>query len=376
MYTPNIIPTEDTTELGGINYIDSALLNCDGTCTLKYGYTTEYGEIISTSEYTGRITFYTIEIRDAVLYYTIKGFSSIVSVLNESIGTMDAQTDVKPTEVAVELIRKKLVELKLDSEYDVVDDGVVGTDQVTDIKEVTNATLSQYIKTVLECAVKEGEKSAEDEEDIGLNRTIYSFYLSDISGSAGKKSIVIYSYNAQDTKKDTKALETDVEFTWMGARDRFVTDFQVRFNGISLMCMDRGLTDKYTVDSSGALYVMKSLSASGTSGDNGKNDCQAEATVWSKNMIDISYKATMVTLGIPCEKPLGAIINVTPLLYGHAHITAGKYMIVKAVDRIDMNSFSTTIDLIKVVTGDKVMGYGTNAKGAKRHTGGLVEQTK
>lgn len=347
VYVPK--PGEDA------DIIDKELSFTDRKCILQYGYDNGVDKLY-TDEYTGQILDYSVEVRNGMLYYTITGYSGITPVIDNKLsfdaivpdileGNNSAYVDsgkTRPSQAAQKAIKDTF------EKYGIKDYKVYIAEDVKDLPEdriegASDVTLFQYVDSVLAQARDETQP---DLSTVDLaDRITYTYVISDVEGSQ----------NITIIKQDPKAEQsTKIIFNWMDRNDNLVIDFKTEFKGAILL--NRKYSDKnneeiekYTLDDMGDPVVVESnvKNESFIVGNTANKDASKESTTWAK-AVQHSYKATLVLQGMPCEIPIGTMIEVIPLIYGRPHHTQGKYMITKVTDTLDNSGFRTTLELVKM----------------------------
>ena len=358
-----------------VDYIDKALLTKDGKatesglvdCTLQYGYGMAE-KILYTPKYEGKITDYEVEIRDGILIYTIKGYSGIVSDIDKDIQISSSAGNMKPTERF-----RQLVEEKIGDKYKIDDSqNVIGTDAAIELPSVSGMTLFQYLDTLIESAVVEDQygkissenteeekeestdekDSTKESEDLNpLDRIVYGYSISDVADSDGKKSIGLYTIDPNN-KEQTKPVIT---FNWMDRSNNLVIDFRTSFQGIVLSSIIASNANKSGVDEKGNITAGSPAQKYPETGPATKTDAIIDNAQWAK-YTQYAYKATLTLVGIPCEIPIGTVIQINPLIYGQCHHTGGRYMILKTTDMVDASGYVTTLELCKL-QAEEVTSY-------------------
>lgn len=337
------------------DFIDKELSFSDRKCTLQYGYDNAPDKLY-TDEYVGQILDYSVEIRNGMLYYTITGYSGVVPIIENKLSfdtiTVDSGEEnnsaasgsdkTRPSQVV-----KKAIEDTF-KKYNIKDYTVKIEKDVKDLPEekiegVSDVTLFQYVDSVLAQARDETQP---DLSTVELSdKIIYTYVIND---TATDKNITIIKQNPK-AKQSIK-----IVFNWMDRNDSLVIDFKTEFKGAILLNRDYANKNgeeiqKYTLDDKGDPVVVKSNvnEESYTSGNTADKDAARESTTWAR-AVQHSYKATLVLQGMPCEIPIGTMIEVIPLIYGKPHHTQGTYMVTKTTDSLDTGGFRTTLELVKM----------------------------
>ena len=390
-YAPNV--GEDF----NINRIDNAIVR--GTqhgfeyssryCQIQYGYADEMGGELKTVTYNGLIMDYTSEVQDGMLIYDIIGYSALV-MWNESkkaiaVDKSNADDDglLQPTK-AFRSIVEKYLQTSTDSvtqkPYQLeFDDNVEGSDAPVDLPASLDKNVGKALDDILKKAVLQADydKLTQDASATNDNPTTYSWFVSDVATSdeyAG--TIWVVMYNKEQLKKQNA--DANLVFNWMspgadGDINHIVIDFKPEFKGSVLLAQaakklnkkleitgedgetitptDEGLyTGSYFTDNDGKLQKCQDTDSPISGGDVSTVVVNTESNN-SKFIQELTYpyKASMVTMGIPCEIPITGIIKIVPMIYGQPHFSNGNYMILGNTDEISSNgNFTTSWDLMKI----------------------------
>lgn len=353
-----------------IELIDKSLLYKsakDRTCTIKYGYNIG-PDVVETPYYQAMIMKYTIEMRSGILYYTITGFSGVVSDIELTRNFTGSSVETNPIDYVINTL-KDVFGTRYNIESDISDKDMPIN---TVIQGDNDTNIFAHISNVLGSAVKDGEGNLPKNE-----RTIYSYIISDIpkNGKSGTIYIVSDSINGDNNEQNativfdwgrTSSKSTGPNAT--GYASNMVLDFQVDFNGQIPLAFNI-LTDedakRYGIDQEGNIVSVDLLNQLPTTidanidtiteSDKGKNikETALEIRTWIQ-AIQYSYTATLRTIGIPTDIPIGGYFKIVPTIQGKKHSTAGIYMVLNSEDTIDSNGFETTMKLMKV-TNEKVV---------------------
>lgn len=354
-------------------------------CELTYGYADDAD--LRTTTYKGLLTDYDVDIQDGMLVYTIVGYSGIAA-LKESKTPISFDTDadgkIRPTEAVRQIVEYYLKpdgkhSLSKDINYEIVFDPpeIKDTDAPIDLPTNVDKNPAKAIDDILKKAVHNTQVAqpaddANQSTDNGIsiadtNKIVYNWYISDASNDGKTGTIVV----TMDDPNDTAPAQADVIFNWMSPRadgvNFLVKQFQPQFRGIQLLALAQSAynprskdgkledidpeelyTGSYFVKDDGTVGLANEsyMPVPGGSVEAVNNNIESGRSTWVQAM-QYPYKATMVLQGIPAEIPLTGLIKVVPLIYGQEHHSAGVYMVETSVDQIDMNGFSTTLQLLK-----------------------------
>ncbi len=418
-YTPSVYMFE---EGWGPNTLEEKLMAASYSnedfssryCTLRYGYGDD--EDLKTKEFLGIVIDYTCNIQDGMLVYDITGYSSIAAI-NESkepISVKLTETEktngIQPT-LAVERIVKTYLQqpspnktvtdsegnkLTLESSpvsdlvnYDIqfVGDTLL-SDATTIIGTQLDKNISQAITDILNKAVyKKDAEVPDDDKNLNiLNKSKYGWFIDDRETKDGQYKGTIYVYRL--TPDDNKDANVDIIFNWMapgeGELDHIVTSFQPEFKGQVLLSLSsqrfNPINDKnenaqpeektpeemnqifngsYYLSNDGKICkTEKSISPPiGGTSQAAIGSIEQEKATWLEDA-QYCYKATLITMGIPCHIPITGRIKVVPLIYTIPHHSQGVYLINGTTDQITSNGFFTTWNLMKYI--EEVKGKNTD----------------
>ena len=193
-------------------------------------------------------------------------------------------------------------------------------------------------------------------KDTDNDNAIYWYELSDIS----EKQTIIIHRTVVESDADIKGL-TSFTFDWGGnhqdnSTNNLVLAFETEYKGeVNIAISNDIFSKKYGLDSQG-----KFITAMGyyeyLVPDYIREDYYRDAKFWSKSST-WAYTAQMELLGIPADIPIGAYIEINPLIYGRKHHTAGIYVITGARCDISSNGFRTNLNLMKVSISNEIAWY-------------------
>lgn len=323
-----------------VDIIDKELAVSGLECTLQYGYS--YPVELKSPEYVGKILDYQVEIRDGALFYTITGYSGLVS-LNEQNITTDKYSNKKPTEIVEDIYNKYLKDQGYELEFE---NNCKGTDKQLDgdIDITTDVNVFEYMSSILSKA----EYESDNENTSASEKSTYQYIINDIKDS---KKIVVQRICPKDLLKNAPK----VVFNWMAPNKdggNLVINFTTAFKGAILLAQTYKENDKdfqkYGLNEKGEKVEAYSR-YSPTSGAKAEDDAKSTKTTWAE-ATQHSYTATLTTLGIPSHIQISERMQIIPIINGKAHHTQGTYMITKISDQIDSGGFITSFELIKLGT--------------------------
>ena len=115
------------------------------------------------------------------------------------------------------------------------------------------------------------------------------------------------------------------------------------------------LTGSYYLSNDGKICATeKSISPPiGGTAQAAMNSIEQEKATWLED-VQYCYKATLITMGVPCPIPIVGKIRVVPLIYTKPHHSEGIYLVNGTTDQITSNGFFTTWNLMKYMDPGKV----------------------
>ena len=241
------------------NSIEAVLLGAmNKECKLQYGYT--YPIQLSSPEYTGVLTDYTVDIRDGLISYTFTGYSGVIkSKENEIFVKGASEEDIQRykslTSGSVDTlnayfnpIRKLNIELTkyLSDLYDIEEEPDIAKKvKLFDLTEDFRGTIFEYANWILSrCSDNDDDGSNPD------NKALYYYTISDIKNTKGKGTITI---KRRPKLSEIVDAETNVTFDWMGlfngnVKDRSNVEYKKTSN----------IVTSFSYDYKGAIYLAQS----------------------------------------------------------------------------------------------------------------------
>lgn len=380
----------DTGEQFNINYIDEAITRGERYgyemssryCQLTYGY----GDTdLRTVTYNGLVMDYTCEIQDGMLVYDISGYSSLVlwnEVKNPISWGVDSSQAIKPTTAF-----RTIVENYLQTGDDAVvkkpyaikfDDNVEGSDAAVYLPAAVDKNVGKALDDILKKAVLEADYDKLQKGQISQSDTVYTWFVSDeVEDDSYQGTIWVVMFNKEQIKEQN---DSAIVFNWMspgapGEANHIVLNFKPEFQGSVLLSKAAMLlnpkkvkTDEngkestyqdatnedlydgsYFMNNKGALEKCANTNAAIPGGDRefvNVNVASHQSDYISE--LNYPYKASMVTMGIPCEIPITGTIKIIPMIYGQPHFSNGIYMVLGITDEINNGGgFTTSWELMR-----------------------------
>lgn len=417
-YTPDILNV--SRYRGDVNYIDLVLSHYRD-CTIRYGYSIDGKQLLSPA-YKGIVLDFEVSIESQILKYTIKGYSSIVSLTeaqqnyprlcveqvsdntedNDSSSSKtitkayneDGSEDTSGTYASilndanaidpiklVKLVLENAVGEKTNYGYKIVVENDAKASSLPEIKASSNTSVFEYVNNILSLASDYETSNQTNKQDTNGNGTsttansnnpkddsktnnievadkiVFGYTISDKSDD---KTITIYKY---DPKEDKQTI--DMIFEVCG-KDTIVKSFETSFKGSVLAALvgtqsNNDSKDKpVSIDAEGNIISDNMNLLNITPIGDAKFDSSSEQTNWAV-AVHHCYKATLTTLGIPCEIPINTKFNIVPTIYEQEHQTGGYYCCTKVTDNINNQGFSTTMELMKL-SAEEVKNYKSSLK--------------
>ena len=276
-------------------------------------------------------------------------------------------------------------------------DATEDTFDIANFKEFTDKNFFELITDVLNsCTTIDEMEMLKNQKTIApTQKTLYNYYVSDNSED-GLKGGTIYIYkqkpynsfsvnskeneengnDTQSTNEDGETKDLDISnkvkdikanlsmaFSWYGWSDSaynfLVKDWNPKYDGSILLAMAWNLQTKdengkqmvfKTIDQDGKVVNVQSMGANRIGQDSGSVIQQTlqEFSTWGA-VTQYPYEAEMTTIGIPCEVPMCAIIEVIAKIYNNEHHSSGYYYVLGKEDSITSSGYFTTLRLFKIV---------------------------
>lgn len=343
------------------NMIENALTSADQTIIFRYGSTKDQN---LSNEYIGLIYDYSVSISESGLSYQISAVSQ--SVLSNYETILNDGNAIKTSDDADKVLDKLS---KVISESDGLKDRCTfdkenSSKEFEVTKDVTavNKSPMQYL---LEVA-----GTLRDTEDPDSH--FYKIQTSDINTdskctiklirTAGDSTSARYTFNWGG--KDTDVLSWSIDYK--GAMTLFAkdsTEYATYSKTLDVDASGNATAANTMTFNSRQMINDGALNGSLTETVNTFLSSGASATVSDiadfKEKANYSYKATLTVLGIGSgnsgsggdDIAIGqSLIQVTPILNGKPHHSAGKYVVTSITDKVDGRSgFTTTYDLYRYV---------------------------
>lgn len=341
------------------NFIDELLAGVTADnklCTLTFGYTGIPQYNMRSSTYDCLITGYSLTIQNNYMYYTIECVSQGL-IFREQRFTFLQQRGVDD---AINFIYQcwsacgvneyynlhidkdaygHVAEMDIGYNYDDNDELIDNTNTLADI------TVFQFLSTILQ-----------NIKDVDDDHAVYWYELSDVSG---KKTILIHR-TLVTSEEDVTGMAS-FTFDWGGnhqddSTNNLILGFEADYKGeVNIAVSDKLIEDKYVIKNSGIEakfpgyydYLVP---------DAAKQDYSATARFWDR-ATTWSYTAQIELQGIPADIPVGAYIEINPLIYGRKHHTSGLYCITGARCDISANGFRTNLSLVKIIVNGNTDWY-------------------
>lgn len=341
-------------------------------CKFQYGYGDDPN--LRSPWYTGRIMDYDCDLNNGNLKYTISGFAGIYGVKEVRLTT---KSEYKPEDTTSPL---KYIENIFNVEFGEGSqyaglyklkmlvsnpDEVVNTDP--DFKQFTNKNLFEILSDILAgTAIQEQIDKIKNGQSYNPgNQVLFSYYLDSAQADGETFAGTIYVYKTPSCyDKDCDLTpHAGITFNYFGpgssGTNHIVKSWKPQYNGSVLLNLATAIKmsgQKFqTMDNTGKIIDVIGMGAArlGTLDDPSTvfNTIQ-EYSKWSF-ATQYCYKASMTTMGIPCEAPITGLMQINCIMsstqgVGYKHHTSGIYMILGKTDTISNSGFYTDFDLFKM----------------------------
>lgn len=334
------------------NYVDELLAGVTADnklCTLRFGYSGIPGYNLTSSTYDCIITGYSLTLQNNFLYYTIQCVSQGL-IFREKRFTFYKGKDVNPIDWIYRCWSKSGVDkyygLEIDQDiYGHVEEMDIGYNKdnegniIDNTNTLADVTVFQFLTTILE--------NVKDRDD---DNAVYWYELCD---STDKKVVMIHRTVIESDDNLEKL--ASFTFDWGGnhqdnSTNNLVLGFECDYKGeMNIAVSDKNFFEKkFGIDSTGnELYASGYNNYEYLVPDYLRVDYARNSKFWSR-AVTWAYTAQLEILGVPADIPIGAYIEVNPLIYGRKHHTAGVYAIVGARCDISASGFRTNLSLMKL----------------------------
>lgn len=381
------------------NKVESAIVRSKGQCLVQYG---DLGQIVA--QYRANIIAYTTQINSGVLMYTLTLVSQAVAYNFDSVPAMtwkrkeDLIGPVQPPKPGVLTLTDPDWNEFVTKFYDSVDkvlripqnNNNTGHYYYIDREHsfnITNGIGVTVPSTVSVPTLPPFESLANFVSQIPLSDFLHDQYLvisiDDTGTGPGRVRIV---------KIDPNEIQLAETFEW-GSKDGTVLSFAPSYNGTYLI-----FKNGYHSTDQMSNYVQSSMleNSEGTyssftvinnptissnffdAGDVWSTINTATTNDEALNIESYSYSATLKVLGRATTLlPGRSVIEVTPLINGQAHFSAGKYIVLGITDEVNSSGFTTTYTLRRRVDEESSGRYdstynGRDGKQTYVYTGGAL----
>lgn len=341
-------------------------------CKFQYGYGDDPN--LRSPWYVGRIMKYDCDLNNGNLKYNITGYAGIYGVKEVRLTT---KSEYKPEETTSPL---KYIENIFNVEFGegskyaglyklkiLVNnpDEVVNPDP--DFKQFMNKNLFEVLSDILAgTTIQEQVNCIKDGKSYNPgNQVLFSYYLDSAQADGDTFAGTVYVYKTPSCyDKDCDLTpHAGIEFNYFGpgstGTNHIVKSWKPQYDGAILLNLATAIqiTDQkfQTMDVNGKIIDVIGMGAArlGTLDDPSTvfNTIQ-EYSKWSF-ATQYCYKASMTTMGIPCEAPITGLMQVNAIMVssqgvGYKHHTSGIYMIIGKTDTISNNGFYTDFELCKM----------------------------
>lgn len=376
------------------NVIDDAIAGSLQTamtsCTLKFGYSFS-GQMISSATYIGSVFDYSVEIQNNMLVYTFTGYSNAAT---HSGFTFDVPAITTKTSIK-NIISKALQGPFVDSAQEKKGSKTTNSSSVASV--VASAAISvatsivttaqkilcpfeviydkdvetrcakmtfggasdinffEFLDELLACARDDYRDDIYELQKGNVTHFGQYYYIIEDAGNSinDKCKIRICRKEAYPNVYDSS-----YTFYWGAAFNKnsgcnLVQNFRTEYKGaINLAINNAGQSKSYSLDENGNLVE----TITGTNGSSRAsavidNDIARNNNQYI-NGTQYAYKATLTTLGVPYDIPIGTYITINAVIGNQKHHTSGVYMVINTEDNITTNGFITTWSLIKMCNSD------------------------
>lgn len=342
-------------------------------CKFQYGYGDDTS--LRSPWYIGRILDYDCDLNNGNLKYTITGFGGIYGLKEVRLTT---KSEYKPEETNSPL---KYIENIFNAEFGknageneglyklkiLVDnpDEVINSDP--DFKQFTDKNLFEVLSDILAgTAISEQTNLIKEGKTYNPGtQVLFSYYLDSAQANGEEFAGTVYVYKTPSCydKNCDLTPHAGITFNYFGPGssgvNHIVKSWKPQYDGAILLNLATALKMSgqrfQTMDVNGNIIDVIGMGAARlgttTSTSTVFNTIQ-EYSKWSF-ATQYCYKASMTTMGIPCEAPITGLMQINAIMtssqgVGYKHHSSGNYMILGKTDTISNSGFYTDFDLFKM----------------------------
>lgn len=293
---------------------------------------------------------YSVELEQNTLIYTFTGYSGLATSNDTKMSNIKARESVNPISLVHAIFERCKRHVPSFEPYEFeVDKTCKSMCKEIKFNGLTDTTFFEAVSEILAQTRDDytGESADLDKiqiEDVHIGT--YSYIIDDVN----------HKFIVKRTEANSQTMKIDYTFYWEGNFSssnpgaNLVQGFRTDYKGsISMATVNSNKDDKaYSMDSENKIVTSQAhYWQDTTSGDNASEDMARQSNIWLMGT-QYSYTATLRTVGVPYDIPIGTYIKVVSVLNDQNHHTSGIYMVTKTEDTIDGNGYITVWSLIKI----------------------------
>jgi hypothetical protein len=173
----------------------------------------------------------------------------------------------------------------------------------------------------------------------------------------------LYGEENKGKTEESIGADCDIVFSWFGpsanAINHAIKEWNPQFKGAILIALAttylQGSDTYYTMTDNGDIKAVTGLGAARLGVDDDNQNKKILSTIQEYDnwafVTQYPYKASMTTLGVPCEVPMTGKIRVIAKMGTENHLSSGIYMVLGKTDKISSSGFFSEFELFKFVSG-------------------------
>lgn len=203
-----------------------------------------------------------------------------------------------------------------------------------------------------------------DLEDDNDFKPYYTMYMTDSGGSGVPTVHVTFISSKDDENADKESYPINFDFTWYNRKNSIVIGWQPEVSVITYLLTKaekehnkllENTINTISSESNESTNVSSFIASTGIAlGVAAANTMADEKIKELSNTTEEYYKAKLTLVGMPCDIPIGVLLDIKPVILESVSRTQGKYYILSAKDTINTNGlFTTTIELHRLKDRNK-----------------------
>lgn len=356
------------------NAIEKAIVAAKGECYVQYGNASGV-----TRNYKAQIYNYNVAVDTGKLNYTLSAISKAVSFNWAHIKTRTLTKRDEVISYMEHIVTNYCIwngELSYtfaydDDDFDIPKNGINVKADVGPVKALQSIASS----LIYDGGLAKSMAKLTTPGHLPSLRTFESLQNNAAQKTGGNPGRYFYAIEVDDAhtgpgvvrlrRIDSQQTDASFSFEW-GTKNSDILDWAPDYQGQVAIYRARGETvpdtDSLINETTGEINTVKTTVPSDptttwASSPLATVDQKIKDDQWWTEHGNYPYRGTLTVLGQPkALSPGKSVIQVTPLLQGKAHHSAGKYKVLKIVDQVNSSGFTTTYTGYKMKASDLIYG--------------------